>query len=188
MRTWGGGERERADTRRGGTNGRGKRGAMQPRWRVSAARCVCACVLGLLAASLVLTACGRIPESEAAKSRLPTDTPTAAARLPTSSAGGGGGFKLAETPAGNAQAGQNLYVRSCQACHGENGVTSDPSQQALVGANGLIVTKNLDTTDKFVQAFMSAAPHAGFKDDPNQNLTPARLGNVYAFLIAQMTG
>jgi mono/diheme cytochrome c family protein len=163
---------------------------MQPRWRISAARCVCACVLGLLAASLVLTACGRIPQSEVEKS-LPTNTPTVAARLPTTSAsggGGGGGFKLAETPTGNAQAGQNLYVRSCQACHGENGVTSDPSQQALAGANGLIVTKNLDTTDKFVQAFLNAAPHAGFKDDPNQNLTPPRLGNVYAFLVAQMTG
>jgi mono/diheme cytochrome c family protein len=163
---------------------------MQPRWRISAARCFCACVLGLLAASLVLTACGRIPESEAAKSRLPTDTPTAAARPQTTSSagGGGGGFKLAETPPGNAQAGQNLYVRSCQACHGANGLTNDPSQQPLVGDNGLVVTKNLDTTDKFVQAFMNAAPHAGFKDDPNQNLTPPRLGNVYAFLIAQMTG
>jgi hypothetical protein len=172
---------------------------MQPRWRISAAtRCVCACILGLLAASLVLTACGRIPESEAAKSRLPTDTPTAAARpQSTSSAGGtggsgggggGGGFKLAETPPGNAQAGQNLYVRSCQACHGANGLTNDPSQQPLAGDNGLIVAKNLDTTDKFVQGFMDAAPHAGFKDDPNQNLTPPRLGNVYAFLIAQMTG
>lgn len=153
-------------------------------------RCVCLCVLGLLATSLILTACGRIPESEAAKSRIPTDTPTSAARLPatTSAGGGGGGFKLAETPPGNAQAGQNLYVRSCQACHGANGVGGDPSQQSLVGENGLIVTKNFDTTDKFVQAFLNAAPHASFKDDPNQNLTPPRLGNVYAFLIAQMTG
>jgi mono/diheme cytochrome c family protein len=141
----------------------------------------------LLAASLVLTACGRIPESEAAKSRLPTETPTSAARLPATSSSGGG-FKLAETPAGNAQAGQNLYVRSCQACHGANGVSNDPSQKSLIGDGGLILTKNLDTTDKFVQAFLDAAPHAGFKDDPNQNLTPARLGNVYAYLIAQMTG
>jgi mono/diheme cytochrome c family protein len=162
---------------------------MRVRWSISAAaRCVCVCVLGLLAASLVLTACGRIPESEAAKSRIPTDTPTAAARLPTAAAGGGGGFQLAETPTGNAQAGQNLYVRSCQACHGANGVAGDPGQQSLVGANGLVVMRNINTTDKFVQAFMNAAPHASFKDDPNQNLTPQRLGNVYAFLIAQMTG
>jgi cytochrome c5 len=166
---------------------------MRVRWSISAAtRCICVCVLGLLAVSLTLTACGRIPESEAAKSRIPTDTPTSAARLPATTAaggsGGGGGFQLAETPTGNAQAGQNLYVRSCQACHGPNGVASDSGQQSLVGANGLVVTKNYNTTDKFVQAFMDAAPHGSFKDDPNQNLTPQRLGNVYAFLIAQMTG
>lgn len=168
---------------------------MRVRWSISATtRCVCICVLGLLAASFVLTACGRIPESEAAKSRIPTDTPTSAARLPStttaggSGSGGGGGFQLAETPAGNAQAGQNLYVRSCQVCHGTNGVGSDASQKSLVGADGVVVAKNFNTTDKFVQAFMNAAPHASFKDDPNQNLTPARLGNVYAFLIAQMTG
>jgi mono/diheme cytochrome c family protein len=145
----------------------------------------------LLAGSLVLTACGRIPESEAAKSRIPTDTPTSAARVQaatSAASSGGNGFKLAETPTGNAQAGQNLYLRSCQACHGENGLTSDPSQQPLIGNNGLIITKNLDTTDKFVQAFLNAPTHASFKDDPNQNLTPARLANVYAFLIAQMTG
>jgi mono/diheme cytochrome c family protein len=161
-------------------------------WSVQA-RYLCACVLGLLAMSFALTACGRIPESEAAKSQLPTDTPIAIHPQGTTAAGGaagggGGGFKVAETPPGNAQAGQNLYVRSCQACHGTNGASSDPGQQSLIGDGGLVITKNLDTTDKFVQAFTGAAPHAGFKDDPNQNLTPARLSNVYAFLIAQLNG
>jgi mono/diheme cytochrome c family protein len=147
-------------------------------------RIVAVTVLGLLSISLVLSACGRIPESEAAKSRLPTETPTvvAAAQVAT------GSFKLAETPAGNATAGQNLYVRSCQACHGNNGVAGDPSQASLVGNDGLIVKQQLTTTDAFVKAFENNAKHAGFKDDPNQNLTPPRLGNVYAFLIAQMSG
>ncbi len=90
-------------------------------------RIVAACVLGLLACSLILTACGRIPESEAAKSRLPTETPTVAAAAQVAS----GGFKLAETPTGNATTGQNIYVRSCQVCHGTGGVVSDPSQAAL---------------------------------------------------------
>lgn len=147
-------------------------------------RIVAASVLGLLSVSLFLTACGRIPESEAAKSRLPSETPTVARAAQASSSG----FKLAETPAGNPATGQNVYVRSCQVCHGTDGVASDPSQQSLVGNDGLIVKKQFDTTDKFVTAFMSAAPHAGFKDDPNQNLTPPRLGNVYAYLIAQMGG
>jgi mono/diheme cytochrome c family protein len=165
---------------------------MQPRWRISAVtRCVCTCVLGLLAASLVLTACGRIPQSEVEKS-LPTNTPTAVPRAQSTTSaggsGGGGGFKLAETPTGNAQAGQNVYLFSCQQCHGQGGVTNDPNQKSLAGPDGLIVTMNLDTTAKFVQAFMTAPVHAGFKDDPNQNLTPPRLGNIYAFLIAQMTG
>ena len=62
------------------------------------------------------------------------------------------------------------------------------AQTSLVGNDGLIVKKQFDTTDKFVTAFMNAAPHAGFKDDPNQNLTPARLGNIYAYFIAQMSG
>ncbi|MGI8854911.1 MAG: c-type cytochrome, partial [Thermomicrobiales bacterium] len=84
-------------------------------------RIVAACVLGLLACSLVLTACGRIPESEAAKSRLPTETPTVAAAAQVSTSA----FKLAETPAGNATTGQNIYVRSCQVCHGTGGVVSD---------------------------------------------------------------
>ncbi len=152
-------------------------------------RMVCAGVLFLLSISLILTACGRIPESEAAKSRLPTETPTvpAAARVSTTSSGGGG-FKLAETPTGNATSGQTIYLRSCQACHGANGVASDSSQQSLVGNDGLVVKKQLDTTEKFVNAFMGAGPHASFKDDANQNLTPARLGNVYAYLIAQMSG
>lgn len=147
-------------------------------------RIVAATVFGLLSLSLILSACGRIPESEAAKSRLPTDTPTVAVAAQVSS----GSFKLAETPAGNATAGQNLYVRSCQACHGNNGVANDPSQASLVGNDGLIVKQQLTTTDKFVTAFENNAKHAAFKDDPNQNLTPPRLGNVYAFLIAQMSG
>lgn len=147
-------------------------------------RVVAVTVLGLLSISLILSACGRIPESEAAKSRLPTDTPTVAAAAQVST----GSFKLAETPAGNATAGQNLYVRSCQACHGDNGVASDPSQASLIGNDGLIVKQQLTTTDKFVTAFENNAKHASFKDDPNQNLTPPRLGNVYAFLIAQMSG
>jgi mono/diheme cytochrome c family protein len=147
-------------------------------------RFVCASVLCLLSASLFLTACGRIPESEAAKSRLPTETPTPAARAPVAV----GGFKLAETPAGNATTGQNIYLRSCQACHGNNGAANDATQQSLVGTDGLIVKKQLDTTDKFVNAFTSNDKHAGFKDDPNQNLTPQRLGNIYAFLIAQLSG
>jgi mono/diheme cytochrome c family protein len=148
-------------------------------------RIIAACVLGLLSLSLVLTACGRIPESEAAKSRLPTDTP-----IPARSAQGGavGGFKLAETPAGNPTTGQNIYVRSCQQCHGTNGVAIDPSEVSLIGNDGLIVKKQIDTTDKFVNAFESNPKHADFKDDPNQNLTPPRLGNIYAYLIAQMGG
>ncbi|MGI8854683.1 MAG: c-type cytochrome, partial [Thermomicrobiales bacterium] len=97
-------------------------------------------------------------------------------------------FKLAETPAGNATTGQNIYVRSCQVCHGTGGVVSDPSQTALIGNDGAIVKKQMDTTDKFVTAFENAAPHASFKDDPNQNLTPQRIGNIYAYLIAQMSG
>lgn len=147
-------------------------------------RIVAACVLGLLSLSLILTACGRIPESEAAKSRLPSETPTVAKAAQISS----GSFKLAETPAGNASAGQNIYVRSCQACHGNSGTANDPSQASLVGNDGLIVKKQLDTTDKFVNAFAGNDKHAGFKDDPNQNLTPPRLGNIYAYLIAQMGG
>jgi mono/diheme cytochrome c family protein len=146
-------------------------------------RIVAACVLGLLACSLILTACGRIPESEAAKSRLPTETPTVVQAAQVSA----GAFKLAETPTGNATAGQNIYVRSCQACHGADGTASDPSQTSLVGNDGVIVKKQFDTTDKFVAAFENAAPHAGFKDDPNQNLTPPRIGNIYAYLIAQMS-
>lgn len=145
---------------------------------------VAACVLGLLSLSLILTACGRIPESEAAKSRLPTETPTVAKAAQVSS----GSFKLAETPAGNAATGQNVYVRSCQACHGSGGAANDPGQTSLVGNDGLIVKKQLDTTDKFVNAFANNDKHAGFKDDPNQNLTPPRLGNIYAYLIAQMGG
>jgi mono/diheme cytochrome c family protein len=147
-------------------------------------RIVAVCVLGLLACSLILTACGRIPESEAAKSRLPTETPTVAQAAQVSA----GAFKLAETPAGNATAGQNIYVRSCQACHGTGGAGNDPSQASLVGNDGLIVKKQLDTTDKFVNSFEGNAAHAGFKDDPNQNLTPPRIGNIYAYLIAQMGG
>lgn len=150
------------------------------------ARSISASVLGLLALSLILTACGRIPESEAAKSRLPTETPTAAARA--QAGGAGGGFKVAETPPGNATAGQNLYLRSCQACHGNGGVTNDPAQKSLLGNGGLIPAKNLDTTEKFVNGFMANAAHASFKDDPNQDLTPARLSNVYAYLISQLTG
>jgi mono/diheme cytochrome c family protein len=146
-------------------------------------RIIATSVLGLLACSLILTACGRIPESEAAKSRLPTETPTVAAAAQVAA----GAFKLAETPAGNATTGQNIYVRSCQVCHGTGGVVSDPSQAALIGNDGAIVKKQMDTTDKFVAAFMNAAPHASFKDDPNQNLTPARIGNIYAYLIAQMS-
>ncbi|HEY7907253.1 MAG TPA: c-type cytochrome [Thermomicrobiales bacterium] len=146
-------------------------------------RIVAAFVLGLLACSLILTACGRIPASEAAKS-LPTVTPTVVQAAQAAS----GAFKLAETPAGNAATGQNIYVRSCQACHGAGGTASDPSQTSLVGNDGVIVKKQFDTTDKFVTAFENAAPHAGFKDDPNQNLTPARIGNIYAYLIAQMGG
>jgi len=147
-------------------------------------RIVAACVLGLLSLSLALTACGRIPESEAAKSRLPTDTPTVVRSAQVSA----GGFKLAETPAGNATTGQNIYVRSCQQCHGTGGAANDSSQASLVGNDGLIVKKLLDTTDKFVNAFASNPKHADFKDDPNQNLTPPRLGNIYAYLIAQMGG
>jgi mono/diheme cytochrome c family protein len=149
-------------------------------------RIIATCVLGLLSLSLVLTACGRIPESEAAKSRLPTDTP-----IPARPAQGGttvGGFKLAETPSGNATTGQNIYVRSCQQCHGNNGTANDSSQASLVGNDGLIVKKQLDTTDKFVNGFSSEPKHADFKDDPNQNLTPPRLGNIYAYLISQMGG
>ncbi len=149
----------------------------------SRGRIVSITVLGLLSVSLILSACGRIPESEAAKSRLPTDTPTVIAAAQVS-----GGFKLSETPTGNASAGQNIYVRSCQACHGNNGVANDPSQASLVGNDGVIVKTQLDTTAKFVTAFMNNDKHAGFKDDPNQNLTPARLGNIFAFLIAQMSG
>lgn len=161
---------------------------MQSRWGIPVpARYVAASVLWLLALSLVLTACGRIPESEVAKSLLPTETPTAAARVQTQ-AGGTGGFRPAETPPGNATAGQTLYLRSCQACHGNAGVTNDPGQKALLGNGGLIPAKNLDTTEKFVKGFMENAAHAGFKDDPNQNLTDARLGNVYAYLISQLTG
>src|SRR5947209_9856824 len=85
-------------------------------------RIVCAGVLFLLSVSLILTACGRIPDSEAAKSRLPTDTPT----VPAAAQVSGGGFKLAETPTGNATSGQTIYLRSCQACHGANGVANDP--------------------------------------------------------------
>jgi len=146
-------------------------------------RIVAVTVLGLLSLSLILSACGRIPESEAAKSRLPTDTPTviAAAQVAT------GSFKLAETPTGNATTGQNIYVRSCQACHGTNGVANDTTQASLVGNGGLIVKQQFDTTMKFVTAFTNNDKHAGFKDDPNQNLTQARLGNVYAYLIAQMS-
>jgi len=147
-------------------------------------RVVSVTVLGLLSLSLILTACGRIPESEAAKSRLPTETPTVIAAAQSAP----GGFKLAETPTGNAGAGQNPYVFSCQACHGVNGVGSGPSQASLVGNDGLIVKKKLDTTAKFVTAFMNNAKHADFKNDPNQGLTPARLGNIYAYLIAQMGG
>ncbi|HEY8291711.1 MAG TPA: cytochrome c [Thermomicrobiales bacterium] len=146
-------------------------------------RVVAVTILGLLGISLILSACGRIPESEAAKSRLPTETPTVVAAAQVSS----GSFKLAETPAGNATSGQNLYVRSCQVCHGSGGVGSDPSQASLVGNDGLIVKQQLDTTAKFVTAFENNAKHAGFKDDPNQDLTPLRLGNVYAYLIAQMS-
>ncbi len=146
-------------------------------------RIVAATVLGLLSLSLILSACGRIPESEAAKSRLPTDTPTVIAAAQVST----GSFKLAETPAGNATTGQNIYVRSCQACHGTNGVANDTTQASLVGNAGLIVKQQFDTTTKFVTAFMNNDKHGGFKDDPNQNLTPARLGNVYAYLIAQMS-
>ena len=145
---------------------------------------VCASALFLLSVSLVLTACGRIPESEAAKSRLPTETPT----VVTAARVSGGGFKLAETPTGNATSGQTIYLRSCQACHGNNGVANDASQQSLVGNDGLIVMKQLDTADKFVNGFTNAPPHAGFKDDANQNLTPQRLANAYAYLIAQMSG
>lgn len=148
-------------------------------------RNVAACVLGLLGLSLILTACGRIPESEAAKSRLPTDTPIPARPAQVA---GGSGFKLAETPSGNATTGQNIYVRSCQQCHGTNGAANDPSQASLVGTDGLIVKKQLDTTDKFVKAFDGNAKHADFKDDPNQNLTPPRLGNIYAYLISLMGG
>ncbi len=57
----------------------------------------------------------------------------------------------------------------------------------MIGNDGAIVKKQMDTTDKFVTAFENAAPHAGFKDDPNQNLTPPRIGNIYAYLIAQMS-
>jgi mono/diheme cytochrome c family protein len=146
-------------------------------------RIVAASVLSLLACSLILTACGRIPASEAAKS-LPTATPTV---VPIAQSAAGG-FKLAETPTGNATTGQNIYVRSCQACHGSGGTASDPSQTSLVGSDGLIVKKQFDTTDKFVNAFEANAAHAGFKDDPNQNLTPPRIGNIYAYLIAQMGG
>lgn len=147
-------------------------------------RVVAVTVLGLLSISLILSACGRIPESEAAKSRLPTETPTVAVAAQVST----GSFKLAETPTGNASTGQNIYVRSCQVCHGNNGVANDATQASLVGNDGLIVKKQFDTTAKFVAAFMNNDKHAGFKDDPNQNLTPARLGNIYAFLIAQMSG
>ncbi len=147
-------------------------------------RIVAMTVLGLLSISLILSACGRIPESEAAKSRLPTDTPTVVAAAQVTS----GSFKLAETPTGNATTGQNIYVRSCQACHGNNGVANDTTQQSLVGNGGLVVKQQLDTTAKFVTAFMNNDKHASFKDDPNQNLTPARLGNIYAFMIAQMNG
>lgn len=147
-------------------------------------RIVAGTVLGLLGVSLILTACGRIPASEAAKSLQPTETPTVVAAAQVAP----GGFKLAETPTGNATAGQTLYVRSCQACHGNNGVANDATQASLVGNDGLIVKKQLDTTAKFVDAFMANAKHASFKDDPNQNLTPPRLGNVYAYLIAQMSG
>ncbi|GEM_PF-6524206 len=147
-------------------------------------RIVSVTVLGLLSISLILSACGRIPESEAAKSRLPTDTPTVAAAAQVAT----GGFKLAETPTGNASAGQSPYLFSCQFCHGPGGVVSDPSKTSLVGNNGVIVTRKLDTTAKFVTAFMNNAKHASFKDDANQDLSPARLGNIYAYLIAQMSG
>ena len=146
-------------------------------------RSVAATALGLRGSSLILSACGRIPDSEAAKSRLPTDTPTVVAAAQVST----GSFKLAETPTGNATTGQNIYVRSCQACHGTNGVANDTTQASLVGNGGLIVKQQIDTTAKFVTGFMNNDKHAGFKDDPNQNLTPARLGNVYAYLIAQMS-
>lgn len=147
-------------------------------------RVVAVTVLGLLSLSLIFSACGRIPDSEAAKSRLPTDTPTVVAAAQVSS----GSFTLAETPTGNAAAGQTLYARSCQVCHGSGGVASDPSQAALIGNDGLIVKQQLTTADKFVTAFENNAKHAAFKDDPNQDLTPSRIGNVYAYLIAQMGG
>jgi mono/diheme cytochrome c family protein len=147
-------------------------------------RIVASTVLGLLSVSLILTACGRIPESEAAKSLQPTETPTVVAAAQVST----GAFKLAETPTGNATSGQNTYLSSCQFCHGPGGVASDPSKTSLVGNDGVIVKNQLDTTAKFVTAFMNNPKHASFKDDPNQNLTPARLGNIYAYLISQMSG
>ncbi|MHB8648357.1 MAG: hypothetical protein ACYDAR_21455 [Thermomicrobiales bacterium] len=153
--------------------------SISPRGRI-----VSSTILGLLSISLILSACGRIPESEAAKSRLPTETPTTVAAAQVAP----GGFKLAETPTGNTSAGLNVYAFSCQICHGSGGVGNDPSQASLIGNDGLIVKRQLDTTAKFVTAFMENAKHAGFKDDPNQNLTPTRLGNVYAYLIAQMSG
>src|SRR5262249_36625456 len=51
-------------TRHDRVYGRGKWEAMRRRRGIPVAtRWVCACILGLLAGSLVLTACGRIPES-----------------------------------------------------------------------------------------------------------------------------
>lgn len=172
---------------------------MRPRFVTPAwVRHAAALVLLTLGLMLVLTACGRIPQSEA--ERLSGSGPTATVSsgggqasggTPASGGGGGapsggapGGFKPAEMPTGSVASGQTVYVSACQNCHGAGGKAGEANQAALVGPKGLIATRNLDTADKFSAAFNANPIHADIKDN-TAFVNPQRLINMYAYLVSQ---
>ncbi len=160
---------------------------------MTAVRRLAALVLFVLGFTLLLSACGRIPESESAKSLSPTATPIPAAGSAQTTggtsamSGGGSCFKPAEMPAGNPTSGQTVYISGCQNCHGAGGTATDPKQVSLATCKGLLATKSLDTAEKFTAAFNNNAIHADIKDNPSF-VTPQRLINMYAYLVGQISG
>jgi len=179
----------------------------QASWQAASivwARHTAALTLLAVGVTLLVAGCGRIPESVAGTLSAPTAAPTrtapaAAANVGTTGAGGtsvagagaGGAapsmFKLAETPAGNPESGQRIYVQGCANCHGMTGTGGGGNQVALVGNGGLIPMRNIDTASKFATVFTANAAHASVKDN-DQIVNPQRLINMYAYLIAQMNG
>ncbi len=154
------------------------------------------------ALAFALAACGRIPEEVAATLSAPTATPprpTATARpMGTGGAAGGttaGGtammpavaFMLAEMPTGNVGGGQTVYMGGCQNCHGPGGIAGGGMQVSLAGGDGLIVSRNINSSTKFSATFLANAAHATIKDN-EQYSAPNRLNNMYAYLVMQLGG